>query len=1139
MKKTFAFIVMFCMLLSTFMMISSTVKASAAVQTTFYVSPTGSDVNPGSQAQPFQTIGQAQTAVRAINSNMTGDIVVILMDGTYNLTSTLTFTSLDSGTNGFNVIYRADTASTPVISGGTSITGWTLDDAAKNIYKANVGTSLQTRQLYVDGVRAVRARGDNLSGFTKTSIGYTLPSTGTYANMASWGNVSDIEVAAKGYPWQQSRLGIASISGSAVTMKQPGWSYAPSNTGTNGWVENAYELLDTAGEWYLNRTTGYMYYIPRTGENMSTSSFIAGTLETLISGAGTLDAPVHNIQFDGITFTYNTWLMPNTNAGYPDNQGGVIIIESTDPEPENHKMLTPAGVAFKAAKSITVKNCTFTHIGNAGLGFDRGSQNNVIDHNTFTDLSGSGITLGNILVDDNHPTDSRNITSNNNITNNTISNIGVEYFDTVGIFGGYTVGAKIQHNTLYNLPYSGISWGWGWGYHDTLGTPVSQNNIISHNLIHDIMQTMNDGGGIYTLGSQQGSKVYNNYIYAIKNLYAHLYRDNGTSGYFDTNNVISSLDSTNSWWYYTNTGSGGYWNANNNKSYYNYFSSDLILHGTGGTNAVGNNYSVTNYAWDATAQAIIANAGVDGGDGPAPNFNLPAAPPALPSIPQSQITATATSYHAGAEPSKALDGSTASIWHSEWSPMANLPQSITLNLGGTYNVDKLRYLPRTDASSNGNITAYNIYTSTDGMNFTKVANAGTWVDDNTEKSAAFAPTNAAFIRLEATAGHGGFACAAEINVELTPSTVPQSQISATATSNFAGSEPSKAIDGSSSTMWHTAFNGSTGVPTVSLPQSITLNLGATYNVAQLRYLPRQDASLNGNITSYNIYTSTDGTNFTKIVNGGTWADDANPKAMSFTPVNASYVKLEAIAAHGGFASAAEINIDTLGNPITFTPPATSNLKLWLKADTGVVADVNGKVSSWSDQSGVANHSVQATSGYQPTLVSNVVNGNPVIRFDGVNDNLLSSGVTGSMNTSTVIFVLKPQAVTNYNQSIGAAGGWGQFQFHTTSTGQVYVGTSASSRITPTDGPGANTLVANTWSKFAYVLNNGSAKLFKNGVQLASKTISNPASWTGFTLGNNGSNTINGDIAEVIVYNSALSDTDRQSIETYLQTKYGF
>lgn len=60
---------------------------NAAAQATYYVSPAGSDSNDGSLSYPFQTITKARDVVRTINSNMTGDIIVNLMGGTYGLTS--------------------------------------------------------------------------------------------------------------------------------------------------------------------------------------------------------------------------------------------------------------------------------------------------------------------------------------------------------------------------------------------------------------------------------------------------------------------------------------------------------------------------------------------------------------------------------------------------------------------------------------------------------------------------------------------------------------------------------------------------------------------------------------------------------------------------------------------------------------------------------------------------------------------------------------------------------------------------------------------------------------------------------------------------------------------------------------------
>jgi len=72
----------------------------AAVQATFYVSPSGSDSNAGTLAAPFQTLAKAQSVVRTIDTTMTGDIYVYLRGGTYPISSAVAFAPQDSGTNG-------------------------------------------------------------------------------------------------------------------------------------------------------------------------------------------------------------------------------------------------------------------------------------------------------------------------------------------------------------------------------------------------------------------------------------------------------------------------------------------------------------------------------------------------------------------------------------------------------------------------------------------------------------------------------------------------------------------------------------------------------------------------------------------------------------------------------------------------------------------------------------------------------------------------------------------------------------------------------------------------------------------------------------------------------------------------------
>ena len=252
------------------------------------------------------------------------------------------------------------------------------------------------------------------------------------------------------------------------------------------WIEDAYELLDTPGEWYLDRSSNTLYYVPLAGQDINAVPVVLGNTVRLVEGAGTLNTPLHNVQFDGITFAYDSWIEPSSALGYPDFQGGVVYRGAGTWDDNNY--MTPAGVDFTAATHIAVTNSTFTHMANAALALGAGSAYDRIDGNTFTDISGNGIDLGGITKADHHPSDPASIVKNNVISNNTLTKIGVEYRDNVGIFVGYTQGSDVKHNTIYDLPYTGISMGWGWGYIDTLGTSQAKNNVIRGNLIHDVMK---------------------------------------------------------------------------------------------------------------------------------------------------------------------------------------------------------------------------------------------------------------------------------------------------------------------------------------------------------------------------------------------------------------------------------------------------------------------------------------------------------------------------------------------------------------------------------------------------------------------------------------------------------------------------
>lgn len=136
--------------------------------------------------------------------------------------------------------------------------------------------------------------------------------------------------------------------------------------------------------------------------------------------------------------------------------------------------------------------------------------------------------------------------------------------------------------------------------------------------------------------------------------------------------------------------------------------------------------------------------------------------------------------------------------------------------------------------------------------------------------------------------------------------IPVEGITATAGNSQPSDTPELVLDGNGGTHWHTLWAGSD-----RSTHWITLDLGKEYPVDGLRYLPRQDDQLNGTITKYEIWASTDGEAFSEIASGD-WAADHEWKTVSFTPYYIRYIKLVALNAcdegNAKFASAAEIRV---------------------------------------------------------------------------------------------------------------------------------------------------------------------------------------------------------------------------------------
>ena len=511
------------------------VGASAVAQaaTTFYVSPAGRDGNPGTKARPFRTLYRARDAARKVPRPLRADVVIKLRGGTYRLSRPLKLRARDSGGNGHDVVYEAAPGARPLISGGRRITGWKLFDRSRGIYRARA-PKLRTRQLYVDGRRAPRAQSTvNPSGFTKTATGYRT----TDAAMARWRNPGDIEVLYN-WRWKSFRCPVASIDGDQITMVPPCWHNAnvfagPASIGLPTRVENAYELLDQPREWYLDRHAGWIYYKPARGEKLAGEDVEAAARQVLVDGRGTLARPVSHVRFDHLRFGYATWMGVSGREGYADDQTGFHVTGADQPQTLEHAQFTtrtPGNLRFAYARFITIADSTFRHMGAVAVDFDTGSQHDTIEGSRFGDISAAAVQLGGVDAIASHPSQPGQVTRDNLIAGNTVTRAAREFFDAAAIFVGYTTRTTISHNTLSNLPYSGIAIGWGWGMTDPgqfpgcTGCPfqhwkiyktptASQGNRIVANKVSNYLKRLYDGGGIYSLG-QQGTSLRNGEVIA-------------------------------------------------------------------------------------------------------------------------------------------------------------------------------------------------------------------------------------------------------------------------------------------------------------------------------------------------------------------------------------------------------------------------------------------------------------------------------------------------------------------------------------------------------------------------------------------------------------------------------------------------
>lgn len=480
-----------------------------------FVDPAGDDSGPGTIDRPFATLDRARQA----------GTVITLRGGTYRLAAPLSLTAADSG-----VVYQAHEGEEVVISGGRQVTGWSGGE--DGVHTASV-PGLATRQLYVSGRRAARAS-RRLEQLTRIETGYVL------AEPQAWRG--QMELVYQGvYPWSEARCPVDHVDGATITMAQPAFEWAgrlyraeirwegPGAGLTNGAdnptsIENSPSFV-TEGTFAL--ADGVLHYWPRPGEDLG--DVVAPVLETLVHGQN-----VANVVFRGITFADATWLRPSTPQGflhYHGNSyydGGEIMTVTfgdgagqvevpTDPA------MMPGAIRFEDSSGITFEGCRFTRLGGVAVEF-RDGIGDVVRDSEISAVAGGGVIIAGAR-------DSR-------VENTHIHHIGLDYHGSPALLLTGTHNAMVAHNEVNDVPHAGMV------VYDSTGVQ------ILHNLVHDTMQVLADGGGIYIAGRQgtsyaDGALVRGNVVLDTVTPYNYaLYTDYGAAWVTVQGNVIHRNDNS-------------------------------------------------------------------------------------------------------------------------------------------------------------------------------------------------------------------------------------------------------------------------------------------------------------------------------------------------------------------------------------------------------------------------------------------------------------------------------------------------------------------------------------------------------------------------------------------------------------------
>lgn len=521
----------------------------AAIQATYYVSPAGSDSNTGtSLAQPFKTIAKARDAVRAAKGTMTGDIVVYVRAGDYYVDDTIAFDETDSGNNLHRIIYRNyDAPGSARIIGGRKLTGWSVYSGTT--YRTYVGTSWSFDALFENGESARIARYPN-AGYNKIqSADATQPKKAFYyasGDVPAIADISSLQVYVwpGAHNWANEILPVQAINRTnrKITLTQnQRWDYLDTlKGGSRYFIQGAIELLDSPGEFYLDKAAGYLYYKPMhasdPGFDIDAQEIIAPKVDKvlLLSGSSPTSR-IHDIDIDGLTVMVSNWTYEEMNSR---RTGNIVIANADNIAITNNRILN------SASNGVSLPNTDFQSTPQPSR-----ASNVTVYGNYIHDVGDSGV----VLVGTANTADFR--LTNHLVSNNEIDRIARTSTNGAGVQLSNVANSEVSYNKITNATHYGIEVkGSKWTNMPTTieGVAVTnanhynfnpgQNDVIRYNDISKVNQDSQDTGIIKT-GGVYNLTIDHNVLHDSGKfgLQKGLYLDDVSDHNTVTNNIVYGL----------------------------------------------------------------------------------------------------------------------------------------------------------------------------------------------------------------------------------------------------------------------------------------------------------------------------------------------------------------------------------------------------------------------------------------------------------------------------------------------------------------------------------------------------------------------------------------------------------------------